>query len=265
MKKYLTLLKIRIQSRFSYKWHVFFEFFFGLIPIGVLILIWRRITADYGAIGGYTYDDFVAYYILSVGVTFFDRSNLMWKVDHGVRQGTFSAWFLKPMSLMGTLFTDMWARLISKLLMRTPALLFLCFILAPVRENYALSLGETLILIVYLFLYYGFILIYEMFWSQFIFVLKELGGIAGIVWNIRRLFTGNVMPLDLLPGWLFTLFKWAPFANGIYLSIQFMLGRADLGDLGLGALKIIGWSLLLSLLIKIIWPKIVKNYSGVGI
>jgi ABC-type uncharacterized transport system permease subunit len=47
MKKYFVLLKIRIQSRFSYRWHVFFEFFFKLIPIGILILVWRKGVAGY--------------------------------------------------------------------------------------------------------------------------------------------------------------------------------------------------------------------------
>jgi ABC-2 type transport system permease protein len=265
MRKYWIIFKMRLQSKLSYRWKVFFESFLRLLPTLVLIFVWERLTSVYGAISGYKYDDFVAYYILTFATGFFSRTGLMWEIDIGVRKGEFTSKVLKPVSLIGVLFSDMIARLFSKILMRAPSLLFLGIAIKDVRENIQIGLWEFGLVFLYLLIFFVFAFIWELAWSQFIFIMKEMGGIAGIVWNLGKILSGSILPLDLLPPIIYKIFMFLPFANGIYLSISFILGRSDLYDLLIGLSKVIVASLVVGIFVRIVWPKIIKNYVGVGI
>lgn len=265
MNKYWLYLKLRVQSKFSYRLHVFIEFFLRLIPIFIVVYVWKRVTQDYGSVGGYDYEDFVAYYVLVSGVEIFGRSGLLWFIDAGVREGKFTDLFVKPVSVRGLLFAEVWAMLANKLISRLPAFLFLVFIIEPVRTNISLVLWHVPIVMLYLCLYYVFIYFWGLFCGQFIFLFKEMAGISGVYWNVRSVLSGRWIPIDLLPGWISGIMCMTPFANGTFVIVNFIMGRSDLNSLAIGAIKIFVWILIFGVLVKIIWPKIIKNFTGVGI
>lgn len=236
-----------------------------MIPIFIVIFVWKRITQDYGNVGGYSYEDFVAYYILVSGVEIFGRSGLLWFIDAGVRDGKFTALFVRPVSVRAIMFTENWARLVNKLMMRLPAFLLVAFLIEPVRTYISIDLWHIPVVFLYLCLYYVFIYFWGLFFGQFIFLFKDMAGMAGLYWNIRSVLSGRWIPIDLLPGWISGIMYMTPFANGTFVVVNFLMGRSDLGSLAIGAVKIFVWILIFWFLTNVIWPKVIKNFTGVGI
>jgi len=95
---------------------------------------------------------------------------------------------------------------------------------------------------------------------------------ADNIWSLMvmlRFFTsffgGGFIPLIFFPLWSLAILKWTPFPYIVGLPIRMTMGLATANEILLGTGVIIIWSLILIFVIKFIWSKGQKRYSGVGI
>lgn len=248
----------------TYRLKVTLAFFMELLPILVVIWVWKKITEESRSVSGYDYNDFVTYYMLSSGISLFSRTDLPFIFSRGVNSGQFSVWLVKPFSLKGYLLATGWSRLINKLIWRFPAFILLILVIPGVRENISIDLLGILVLVIYMSVYFIFNLLWELVWSQFIFVMEHSGGIVGIFWSIRTLFSGRIMPLDVLPVWISGIMALTPFAGGNYFPIAFIMGKTDYSGLAMGMASILAGIVLCGLVIQLVWPRLIKKYTGVG-
>lgn len=265
MKKYWTYFKQRLQVRLAYKFHVIIEFLTSLIPLALKVVIWRAVLLNTGDVRGYGLNEFLVYYVLTLGVSFFYRTTVFYLVQRGVREGGFSGMLVKPWSFIGFMFTDTFSDLVNKLLTRGPIFLIMILAVSRIRSGLDIVWFDIPILLTYLMLYFVFTFFWELIFVQLIFIAKSGSGIHGTLYNLRQLLSGKMLPVDVLPGWLSGALLFLPFANGFFLPINFMMGEVSYGELGVGALKLIGYLIVVLLFLRITWPKIIKNYAGVGI
>ena len=97
------------------------------------------------------------------------------------------------------------------------------------------------------------------FWTD------EVDGIYSSIDSLKRFFSGGYFPLSLLPQSFVTLSFLLPFAYSIYVPTQLYLRKIDLTTGLKGVAVQLIWIGVLSLIIKFVWTRGLKNYEGVGI
>ena len=75
---------------------------------------------------------------------------------------------------------------------------------------------------------------------------------------------GGLIPLSFFPDWAKVFLSWTPFPYLIELPARTILGKASVLEFmnGLGIILI--WILIGQLLVKLLWSKGQKEYTGVG-
>lgn len=264
MYKYWLVFKIQLQTRFAYRFHMFLAFFLRLIPTFVLILVWGRVTADNGPVKGYDFNDFVIYYLLVETFSLFSTTSVYGIVNKGVRTGRFVNLFTKPITVRAYLLMNSLAHSIAKLFVRLPTVMALLLVFGDVGTVINVSLLEIALLILYLSLFFMVMFFWELCWSQLIFLLKEGSGIFGIVYNIREVCSGSLIPIDILPIWVAKIILVTPFANGIFLPASYAMGRSNENDMFRGLVLLVMWMLLFWVVVSLVWPKVRRQFGAVG-
>ena len=96
------------------------------------------------------------------------------------------------------------------------------------------------------------------FWTTRIYSLAEF------FWAVRVLFSGQFVPLLLMPPVIQSVADFLPFQYFIYLPIQILLGKVPLEALaGKYAIGLI-WLAVFYLLFRWVWREGLKRYSAVG-
>ena len=96
------------------------------------------------------------------------------------------------------------------------------------------------------------------------FLTTRAGAIFQIWFLAELLFSGRLLPLQLMPHWTQTLADWLPFKWTFYFPIEALVGHmsnlALLRGLGFQAL----WCLICGAVVMAAWRVALKHYSAVG-
>lgn len=97
MKKYLEVAKILFKAQIVYRFDVAMT---ALATIGAVLFAWILWGAAFSgreAIGGYTFQTMLSYYVVSSFISSFEKSNgICFEVSERIRGGTFSKYMAIP-------------------------------------------------------------------------------------------------------------------------------------------------------------------------
>lgn len=223
------------------------------------------ITAEHGAVGGYEFNEFVIYYILALVMKSFSTTNVLYVMDWWVRLGLMTSYVIRPVSVRGLVFVNSVGKLVTMLMVRLPVYAFIIWITGAINGLREMNVETSLILTGYIIVFFLFSYMWEFLWSLLVFYAKDATGYRGIVWNFRRVLSGRMIPLDLLPVAVMDVLLLLPFASGFFLPIQFMMGRIEIEELLGGLWVIVPWILGIWLLSHLLWNRAVRHFEGVGI
>jgi ABC-2 type transport system permease protein len=96
------------------------------------------------------------------------------------------------------------------------------------------------------------------FWTTRVFALSEF------YWALAVLFSGQFVPLQLMPQLIQNVAGYLPFAMYKYVPIQIILGRMSGQEIVREYLVGIIWLVIALLAFKWIWREGVKQFSAVG-
>ncbi len=97
------------------------------------------------------------------------------------------------------------------------------------------------------------------------FWFKRVHGFNALFWNIGGLFSGELLPLNVMPAILFSISAYLPFRYLAYFPVQIMLGKLDIGwelIAGLGIQLL--WALLFAFICKVIWKFGMREFDVSG-
>lgn len=214
------------------------------------------------AIQGFSRPDFFAYYLALLMITSFVLCHLMWEIAWEVKEGTFSAQLVRPISYYQWTFVRNLSWRLTRLMMTVPIALLMILVY---REHLSFS-------------QFHFI---PQFWVALVLgnmvsfsVAVAFGMVALFLTEAQSVFelyyvpmlflSGAMFPIALLPPWAQSLAKVFPFFYTTGLPTEIVIGRISGGQ---------AWGLILGQIIwiglaygffRFAWKKGLRQYSGVG-
>lgn len=272
-----SVLQINLGERLVYRGNFFLGTLMRFLPILTQIFLWTAIFATVGQasgeskVAGYTYENVVAYYLLTMlSRAFSSMPGLASGVAEQIREGEIKKYLIQPIDMLGFLLT---ARVAHKLAYYVVAaapfalVFFLCrgyFTTAPVGWAW---LGFVASLLMAFLLGY-FI---EVCIGLIGFWFLEVRSLIFVYMLLSFFLSGHMFPIDMLANEdsqvgmaLYNLVAFLPFKYLAYYPSAIFLGQIAGWDLVWGLAAEFTWLLFFIGLSRVMWHFGVRQYSAFG-
>ena len=236
------------------------------IQLIVARALWQSIFASQGAteMKGYTLEMMTLYYlIVPIGMKMLTGENIGFMARE-IYEGTFTRYLLYPLSVFQyKTLTYLTYSMFYGIQMVILFSIFRAFIAdAPftVIDFGNLLLGVGLFFVAALT--YGMMALFiEMFslWADNIWSLVVM------LRFFTSFFGGGFIPLTFLPDWAQNALAYTPFPYLISLPARTVMGLASFPEIAKGICILFVWTLFFMEIIKLLWKRGEKKYTGVGI
>lgn len=263
----LQVLSMELRKAFSYRvdfWLTFLSRVF--IIIGVAYFLWTSIYALDGRteIGGFTLSAMLAFFTILPITERIVLGEDLENIAAEIYEGSLTKYLIYPVPYFRQKYLFLLARsmvsavqyfLIYAIAMwafRDETSIHLSFVNACIGLVFSLFAGVT---------YFSFKACIEQiaFWADNVWSLSVM-----LRFTVSFL-GGGLVPLELFPENLRNTIEYTPFPYLLSMPIQLALGRVEFAEAIQGSGILLAWTLLAMGLVKVIWRRGLKQYSGVGL
>jgi ABC-2 type transport system permease protein len=268
-----TILRICLEERLVYRGDFALGTLMRFLPIVTQIFLWWAIfQADTSRtqLAGYTYENFVGYYLLTmISRAFSSMPGLASGVARQIRDGEIKKFLIQPVDMLGFLLL---ARLAHKLAYYTVAILpfalvfFLCrgFFADLPPEAATHSIGTFAAFLVSLVLCFVLGYFLEASMGLLGFWFMEIGSLLFVYMLLQFFLSGHMFPLDMIPEPWGSMLRLTPLQYLAYFPAAVFLGKITGPDLAQGLAVEAGWVLFFIVLSRGLYHLGVKRYAGYG-
>jgi len=264
MRWWLSVSSLEIRKILAYR-SDFWVTFIGqtLIQLFIARSLWQNIfeSQNISEMKGFTLDSLTFFYLLvPVGTRILTGENIGF-LAREIYDGSFTRYLIYPLSF----FQYKSVTYLTHSFFYFFQLILIYSLYRGFFSDNALSLAHLLFGLIILF--FGAIVYLLMSLSTELLALW-----ADNTWSLMlslRFFTtflgGGFIPLTFFPDWSRPIIKILPFPYLLDLPIRTIMGLSHIEEIKTGILVLFAWILFFLLLMKFIWFKGQKTYSGVGI
>jgi ABC-2 type transport system permease protein len=266
-----TVLRIAVEERLIYRADFALGTLMRFLPIVTQIFLWgaifqaRKLVDHRSAtIAGYSYDNFIAYYLLTmVTRAFSSMPGLASGIARDIREGTIKKYLIQPIDMLGFLLLT---RTAHKLVYYTVAaapfalVFYLCRGYFPGWPDAGTIIAFLLSLLLSFLL--GYLL--ECIIGMIGFWFLEVSSLVFIFMLFSFFFSGQMFPLDMLPGAWGHVVKAVPLQYLAYFSANVLLGKITGPELVRGLWIEAGWVVCFFVVARLVFHFGVRRYSGYG-
>jgi ABC-2 type transport system permease protein len=261
-----TILRIALQERLVYRGDFALGTLMRFLPIITQIFLWFAIfqARDGKPLAGYGYEDFVAYYLLTmVARAFSSMPGLASGIAGQIRSGEVKKFLVQPVDMLGFLLLG---RVAHKLAYYTIAcvpfalVFFLCRDFFPGWPTPTAWVAGIAALILSFLL--GYFL--ESCMGLVGFWWLEISSLLFVYMLFSFFLSGHMFPLDMLPEPWHTLVEITPLQYLAYFPAAVLLGKVQGDDLAFGLFIEAAWVLLFIVLSRLMWHYGTRRYSAYG-
>jgi ABC-2 type transport system permease protein len=272
LQTWWTILRICIEERLVYRGDFWLGTLMRFLPIVTQIFLWGAVFAGMRAtqpassnqIAGYSYHDFVAYYLLTtISRAFSSMPGLAGGIALQIRNGEIKKYLIQPVDMVGFLLL---MRVAHKLVYYGIALgpfalvFYLCrgyfpgWPPADVMAAYIASLILSFLLGYFLEATIGMI----GFW------FLEVSSLLFVYMLFNFFFSGHMFPLDMLPAPWDAIVQIIPLQYLAYFPSAVFLQKIQGPELWTGLTIEAAWVLFFIVASRVVFWRGVKRYSGYG-
>jgi ABC-2 type transport system permease protein len=269
-----TILRISLEERLVYRGDFALGTLMRFLPLVTQVFLWGAIFeavggsavqgAVQGTVAGYTYEEMVAYYLLTqISRAFSSMPGLASSIALQIRNGEIKKYLVQPVDLIGFLLLGRTAhKLVYYVVAAGPFALvfFLCRGFFPGWPE------PTVLLAFFASLVMSFLLGYflETTLGMVGFWFLEVSSLLFVYMLFNFFFSGHMFPIDMLPGFWGTLVRAVPLQYLAYFPAAVFLGKIQGEQLARGLLIEFGWVLFFVVLSRVTFHLGVKRYSAFG-
>jgi len=263
ISKYIVIAKNTLQEYFVYRTNFFFWRLRTFISFLIFYFLWLAIAHGKTHIGSYTQTQLYTYFVVGYVIRTLVFSTRTSDLGSAITQGSLSRLLLKPLGVFKFFFTrDLIDKIfnIFFLIFEFSLILFLFKpeLIKPLPQNVLYFLLSTFLAIISFFLY-GFLISLISFWTDTPWSGHWLFGVVFV-----NLFSGQAIPLDLLPQPVYNILINTPFPYFYYYPMQLFLGKIPEAQVWPLLAKSILLSSFVFIFIKFIWKKGLIRYQSYG-
>jgi len=263
LKIFQRLWQVNWAEQWQYRANLIMYLLYWLVSPIIHLAVWTSIANVKGNVSGLTANDFVTYYLLLLIVDQLTSNITIHIFAYKVQDGTLSGELIKPIhpmltnTLVNTIafkaimlmgFVPVWGLLV---------LIFKPDFAAVTWQGILLAIPALLLGFMVNFLLSG-VMTSIAFWTTRVYSINEF------YFALFVLFSGQFVPLQLMPRAIQTIAQYLPFQLQIYLPIQLMQNRLSPTEILQSFLVGIVWLVVASFLFRWVWRQGVKRFSAVG-
>jgi len=265
-----TILRIALAERLVYRGDFALGTLMRFLPIVTQIFLWsavfQAVKSDTGqeTVVGYRYEDFVAYYLLTmVSRAFSSMPGLSSGIAAQIRNGEIKKFLIQPVDLIGFLLLG---RVAHKLAYYTVAIVPFAFVFFLCRSYFpgwpdASTLASGVLALVLCFLL-GYFL--EACLGLVGFWWLEISSLLFVYMLFSFFLSGHMFPLDMLPQPWRSLVGLTPLQYLAYFPAAVLLGKVQGAALVFGLCVEAAWVLIFIILSRVLFHYGTRHYSAFG-
>ena len=259
---YAQQFRSTLASFVQYRASMFIWMIWQVMEPLIFLVVWSVVSKSTGnGIGGFTENDFAAYFITLMVVNHITFTWVMYEFEYRVRHGSLSFALLRPIH---PIHSDIVANLSSKMITMPVMILIAVFLTLLFKPTFHFTLlGLIGFIPAALF---AFIMRFMIEWTLALvaFWTTRMSAVHQGYYVATLFLSGQMAPLALLPRFVQTAATFLPFRWMISFPVEVFLGKLTLNEIltGLGV-QLIGIGLAYVFL-KLVWRAGVRVYSAVG-
>ncbi|MBC7877747.1 MAG: ABC-2 family transporter protein [Anaerolineales bacterium] len=257
------LWQVNWAEQWQYRANLLMYLLYWLVSPIIYLAVWTSIANANGDVKGFTANDFITYYMVLLIVDQATSNIVIHTFGYKIQDGTLSGELIKPIHPMLTnaLVNNVAFKALT-IMGLIPVWIILFFLFKPDFSGVALS--GILIAIPAMIL--GFLISYLIsatitalaFWTTRVYSIHEF------YFALILLFSGQFVPLTLMPPIIQNIAQYLPFQLFIYYPIQLILGKLSVDQIIQGYVMAGIWLVVSFLLFTWVWRAGVKRFSAVG-
>jgi ABC-2 type transport system permease protein len=257
------IIKARLKRIFVYR----FEFLITLIlaPAGLAIFyfLWSTVYSNNGVdvIKGFTFQQLMAYYIVSWIVGILACANTENEITYGVRTGTIVRDMLAPIEYLWFIFYEnIGSRIFAAIIEFIPVFIIgLIFFSLQLNPVYLLLFAASIALVFMINFFISALVGMTAFW------IVQNRGIAKLRSILVYFLSGSMIPLTFFPFWFQKVSFFLPFQYLTFVPVNIWLGKYSIAEtfqfLGIQLV----WAAIFYALSMLVWRAAMKKVAAVGI
>jgi ABC-2 type transport system permease protein len=262
---YWIILQTSMAERFAYRSDFALGTLFRFLPIITQIFLWGAIfgtmdTRSDKKIAGYTYGEFVAYYLMAMlARAFSSMPGLSSGIARDIREGTLKKYLTQPIDMLGYLF---WYRVAHKLVYYVVATIPFIIVFYLCRDYFPGWPDPLTIVGVIASLQMAFLMgfLIESLLGLIAFWFLEVSSLLFIYMMLNYFLSGHMIPLDMLPQWV----EWLPFKYLAYVPCKMALGKYSHAEMGQELLIEAIWIVALFWMNRWVFARGLRQYGAYG-
>ena len=257
------LWQVNWAEQWQYRANLLMYLLYWLVSPIIYLAVWTSIAKANGDVNGYTANDFITYYMVLLICDQVTSNVVIHTFGYKIQDGTLSGELIRPIHPMLTngLVNNIAFKALT-IMGLTPIWIVLFFLYKP--DFSSISISGILLSIPAMIL--GFIIGYLLsaaitslaFWTTRVYSIHEF------YFALILLFSGQFVPLTLMPKLIQDIAQYLPFQLLIYYPIQLILGKLSNAQIIQGFVMAGIWLVISVTLFNWIWRNGVKRFSAVG-
>jgi ABC-2 type transport system permease protein len=263
LRIYQRMWQVNWAEQWQYRANLMMYLFYWLVSPIVYLAVWTTVARTQGNVSGLTANDFTTYYLILLVVDQLTSDITIHILAYKIQDGTLSGELIRPVHpiLTNTLMNNIAFKALTFIIF-IPIWLVFVWLFQP--DFSAVTLTSILLAVPAVILGFainfllGAALTCLAFWTTRVYSLTEF------YYAIAILFSGQFVPLQLMPEVVQRIAQYLPFQLFLYFPIQIIQGNLS-GDLiGRNYFLAAVWLVISFGLFQVVWREGVKRFSAVG-
>jgi ABC-2 type transport system permease protein len=262
-KIFQRLWQVNWAEQWQYRANLLMYLLYWLVSPIIYLAVWTSIANSKGSVNGLTANDFTTYYLTLLIVDQITSNIVIHTFAYKVQDGSLSSELIRPIHPMLTnaLVNNIAFKALTIMgFIPVWVVLFLLF-----RPDFsAVTFTGILLSIPAMIIGFlvGFLLTASItsvaFWTTRVYSIHEF------YFALMTLFSGQFVPLTLMPRIIQDIAQYLPYQLQIYFPIQLILGKLSNAQIIHGYVMGVFWLIVGLTLFNWVWRQGVKRYSAVG-
>lgn len=262
-RTYMPFSRAAVQQHIlAYPLETFLYMSGMLIGMMVMYYIWKVIysSGGYSTLEGFSFNEMVAYIILSFGALQATDNGTVWIIASEIREGSIIMNLIKPINYHLRIFADVIGiTMFLFLVILLPSVIFLTFVIGV-----SSGIINSVLFFISLFLGISVAFLFDFLFGMLAFYVKNIWGIGFGKFALVRLLSGALIPLAFFPEKIRIVLEFLPFKSMIYTPIMIYLGKYSYYEVTFQIGFQLMWVLILMLINIMAWKKAVLNLTVQG-
>ena len=262
-KIFQRLWQVNWAEQWQYRANLIMYLLYWLVSPIIYLAVWTSIANSKGSVNGLTANDFTTYYLTLLIVDQITSNIVIHTFAYKIQDGTLSGELVRPIHPMLT------NALVNNIAFKgltimgfIPVWGLLYFVFRP--DYASVTLAGVLLAVPAMIIgfFVSFLLSASItslaFWTTRVYSIHEF------YYALILLFSGQFVPLTLMPKLIQDIAQFLPFQLLIYFPIQLILGKLSTAQMLQGYLMGAIWLAIAITVFNLVWRNGVKRFSAVG-